>query len=329
MCFVARSLFDSPVRRVLVAAGLLFVFSPWAVMAQSRPLVLIVHGRAQQWRDSAQVRREAFNALQDGARRIAGDPLIGEADVQLVWYADLLGSRAHTDDACSQLSTLTGAKRDVPVNAITFLAGIAGVLLDAAGNDSRSADSVDIRSLSGDLRYLADGDIRCASELRLAKSLDAARREKRPVILVSHSLGGLVSWDLLSHLASPDKPAVARWVTIGSPVASAEIRQLVFGDETPSLAVPSSVASWVNVIGTSDPFAIAVNDSVRTVPGVLDIRTEGEHSDPHQLTSYLSDAATLRAIFGGWCEAAKLRTQAAACARVQTSSSPRKSPPSR
>lgn len=326
MRFVRPATLSSARFWAVALVGTLLAGASSAGAQGGRPLVLIVHGRLQSGRDSAQLRREAFEALQDGARSVSGDSLIRSSDVRLVWYADLMSGRTRTSSgsACSDLAAAAGGRREAPVNAVTLLASLAGMILDAAAADKENTDSLDVRTVAGDMRFLADMDVRCAAELRLGRALETARREHRPVILVSHSLGGLVSWDYLAHRSpsSDTSQAIVRWVTLGSPAGSAELRQLIFGEETGTFSVPAGIGSWVNVLGDADPLAVAVGDSVHVIPGVSDIRTESSHSDAHQMTSYLGDAAAVRAILGAWCDANPQRPSAS-CARLKASASER------
>ena len=295
-------------RRVLRVVGALLLASALAspTDAQPRPLVLVVHGRGQGTRDSAALRRDALNALRDAARAVAGESgaeLLRDDDVRVVWYADLLDPRREPATcASSPVENRDGS----PLGALAL---IAGALLGAAADDAQaskdSAGAGTLRALVGDMRFFGDGTTRCAAERRVGDALDRAHSEHRPVVLVAHSLGGIVAWGYLRHRAAPDAPDVQRFVTLGSPLGSPDVRRIVFGDDTTPLALPPAVRSWVNVLGTGDPFAThLLADSAAASAELSDVTTEAPHDDPHDLVGYLRDPATARAVLGAWCEAA-------------------------
>jgi hypothetical protein len=145
-----------------------------------------------------------------------------------------------------------------------------------------------------------------------------------------------MAWGHLVHRAgSADGklPGVHRFVTLGSPVGSAEVRQIVFGVQNP-LALPNGVASWVNVIDDDDPFAAPLfrdpNGGVATSPvahtgtggGIMsDVVTSTRRSDAHDLRGYLRDPAATHAILGAWCDAMRREaTSATACATLTLTS---------
>ncbi|AHG91646.1 hypothetical protein J421_4109 [Gemmatirosa kalamazoonensis] len=284
-----------------------------------RPIVLIVHGRGQAGRDSAALRRDALDALREGARAATGRALLDDDDVRVVWYADLLAARG-TTGGCGDDVRLPVAK-DSPLGVF---AQVAGALLDAVASAARSdapndSSTRELGSLAGDLHFLGDPGSRCAAERRVGDALARARREHRPVVLVARSLGGLVAWgDLLRDTTTSRAPLVYRLVTLGSPVASADVRRLLFGDER-SADVPPGVGSWRNVVGEGDPFAAHATsiDSLADSARVADLRTESPHrDDPHGLLGYLRDPTTARAVIGAWCDAA--RRSDASCMALRT-----------
>src|SRR3954470_8046569 len=61
---------------------------------RDRPVVIVVHGRGQLGRDSAEVRRNALHALQEGSQSLVQQRLLTDDDVKLVWYADVLDARS-------------------------------------------------------------------------------------------------------------------------------------------------------------------------------------------------------------------------------------------
>lgn len=316
-----------PLVALASAAALPAPVPPRSAAPAPRPVVLVVHGRGQLARDTAELRRELRLALQVGTRALVGDTLVGDDDVRLVWYADALDSRAGGTAAASgcvarPARIAVDSAGAEPQVAFRLLAVLAGTLLESMEVPD-DADGMELRAVAGDLRYLGDPGLRCAAEQRLDSAIARAHREGRPVVLVAHSFGALVSWGHLRDRAATDGGAtipVRRLVTVGSPLASPAVRQLVFGDASGALALPAGVGSWVNVVDVDDPFAVRLADAAGgPLPAhVRDAATETMRigtAAAHDFAGYLRDPATVRAVTGAWCEPQGPRAPAG-CARL-------------
>jgi pimeloyl-ACP methyl ester carboxylesterase len=272
---------------------------------RGRPVILLVHGRGLLDRDTSGLRRFWQQAIESGGRALTRAPLLEDGDVRLVWYADVLDptSSAGCDFAARD------RRPDSPDAAdLRSFASVVGGVMSLISNliDDRS-QSVELRSVVGDLEFITDSRKRCAVDARLTAALEAAQREGRPVTLVAHSLGSVVAYDALS--TAKDTPPVDRIVTVGAVVGAPGLRQFLLGgpgDDT--LRIPASVKSWVNVRRPGDPFAAALSSSIiapregRTVSDVLtDAPDPSDSGEAHDIVGYLRDAVTARAIFSAWC----------------------------
>lgn len=275
-----------------------------------RPVILLVHGRGLLSRDSAEFRRDALHALRDGVFRATGDSLLDDDDLRLVWYADLMdvrrGVRMSTSCEKNSDSTDTGISASFILRSLALA---ASELVDASASDSVRDDAHDV---AGDLRFVGDPAVRCAAENRVADALERAHAEGRPVVLVAHSLGALVTWGYLAQRSASDArgmPEVQRLVTMGSPLGNGGLRELLLGD-TAEVSLPRGVRSWVNAVNPDDAFAarLVPSDSVtghaRGLTGISDIVTGRTHEHAHDLRGYLRDSSTAAAVVGAWCEAA-------------------------
>lgn len=300
-------------RLFLLTLALVALGKPAPVRAQARALILVVHGRGHQARDTADLRRDAVRALRGGAAALTGgDSLIASDDVRLVWYADVLDARVgfSGDSSSSTCAASIGSAEASSSSVFSMLALLAGVIVEANAAEQEKQGVEGLRGFAGDLRYLGDARTRCAAEARLAAALARAHGERRPVIVVAHSLGALVSWGHFQRreLGVDDRlPEIHRLITLGSPLGSPDIRQLVFGDARADVRLPRSVHSWVNVVNEDDPFAVRVlsADAMKSpsVAKVADILTERGGDNPHEMRGYLRDRATTRAIIESWCDA--------------------------
>lgn len=274
-----------------------------------RPVILFVHGRGMIDRDTAETRKLWLNSLRSTAKQITRDALVNDDDVRLVWYADVLDPRS--SEACdydsSDLRARRDAKRDPNLKGVVSLVGGFLGAMTTMVSDNESATQ--LRALAGDASFLGDSRKRCASERRLADALDRAKRERRPVILVAHSLGAIVAYDYLS--SRPDTGVVQQLVSVGSMLGAADLRRLLIGgDSTDTFASPSSVKRWINVRNAGDVLATPLSFGRDIVTTPL-----GDEPDQHEMVSYLRGEAGVSAILAGWC-AAFTGKAPGACART-------------
>jgi pimeloyl-ACP methyl ester carboxylesterase len=265
---------------------------------RGRPIVLLVHGRGMMDRDTAATRKMWQQALASGARTITAEPLIGDRDVRVVWYADVLDPRSGA--SCDYASGDPRARRAHGDDADfrSFLGVMGGILGVVTSLVDDSEASTQLRGLAGDASFVADAGKRCASEQRLAAEIDRAKAEGRPIVIVAHSLGAIVAYDYLS--ARRDSlPVVDRFVTMGSMVGYPELRRLLVGGAADdSLTRPAGVKAWVNLRNGQDVLAapLSIGRDVVTTPAP-------DEPDPHEMVGYLRSSSSAREILNGWCAA--------------------------
>ena len=263
-----------------------------------RPVVLVLHGRGVSGVDSASLRRDWRDALNLGLVAAGSESFVGVDDLRLVWYADALDPR--------EAGRCAAGPDGAPASELASGLAAAGELLGIAAEWMGDAEGAALRSLAGDLIYLGDDQKRCGAESRLVDALQRATREDRPIVLVAHSFGSLVSYHHLRVRDSTAAPRVERYVTIGSLLGRAELRRLLLGPEGSDPVLPAGVGSWVNVRDPADPLAsalVGLGEAGRS-GRIQDVKTErGLPGDPHEAARYLADPATARAVLVGWCAA--------------------------
>jgi pimeloyl-ACP methyl ester carboxylesterase len=264
---------------------------------RGRPIVLLVHGRGMSDRDTVATRKMWQQALASGARTLTSDPLVGDRDVRVVWYADVLDPRSGA--SCEYAAGDPRARRARAGDADfrSFLGMMGGILGVVSSLVEQSEATSQLRALAGDAAFVGDPGKRCASEQRLAVEIDRAKTEGRPIVIVAHSLGAVVAYDYLS--ARRDSlPAVDRLVTMGSMVGYPELRSLLIGGADDSLSRPRGVKAWVNLRNGQDVLAapLSVGRDVITTP-------PPDEPDPHELLGYLRSPSAAREILNAWCEA--------------------------
>ena len=125
---------------------------------------------------------------------------------------------------------------------------------------------------------------------------DALRDLDGPVIVLGHSLGSIIAYDVLREPAEGDRQ-IPLLLTAGSPLAVAEIQDLV----TRPLEVPAGVVAWRNVADRRD--LVALDPTVRPeylpAEACTDFAVRNDSFTHHAIREYLS-TAPVREPMGEW-----------------------------
>jgi len=138
--------------------------------------------------------------------------------------------------------------------------------------------------------YLFDADAR---EKMLDSLADRLRGGGEPFVIVAHSLGSVIAYELLRRF-TPEDCNVALFVTIGSPLGMQEIQDYL--EKGGKLSTPECVRRWVNFADRLDPVAIDATLADEYGPNrthgarVEDVEVDNldRASNPHSGTGYLS-----------------------------------------
>ena len=107
------------------------------------------------------------------------------------------------------------------------------------------------------VQYLFNKSVTSEVQARLIEALDQATQKNVEIVLVSHSLGTVVSFDVLKQFA--DRYKIAYWFTLGCPLlklVKLRCREAALGEIN-----DSRVARWHNVYDTNDFVADAIGAS--------------------------------------------------------------------
>jgi hypothetical protein len=297
-----------------------------------RQLVL-VHGRDQQRRDPAAMKAEWLAALAEGLRK-SGLALPGsDSDIRLAYYGDTLDqmSRGMSADAAARVilqgdgdpawqefcgavareaqerfrltDAEVAAAADLPVieqDAWNWRSTQA--ILRALDRCVPGASATAIARKFHDVwQYLTNSPIR--EEINEGASLALARDAE--TVVVGHSLGTVVAYNLLLQKGEERNWRVPLFLTAGSPLGITAVRQAVRNLAQPQC--PPCTARWLNARDTRDPVALypltpehfplrPPQPAIANYTGVTN-----PPADPHGICGYLADARVAREIYQALC----------------------------
>ena len=126
------------------------------------------------------------------------------------------------------------------------------------------------------------------------RDVDAVVRSRlasSDLVIVSHSLGTVVAFNLLRDLAGSGI-RVPLFVTLGSPLAISEVKRWTGG----SHAVPKPVTRWMNCYDKGDPVTLGRSLSENFAKDIDDIVVDNNTDNAHSIAGYLDDEALIEAL---------------------------------
>ena len=285
-----------------------------------RTLVL-VHGRAQEHKDPLAVKQEWLSALDVGAHHV-GRPLdLPDDQVRLPYYGQTLfdlvsGDPEHAAEVVVRGSQDGPTAEDEFVRAALLeIAEHAGVteadVLAEAGEDVVERGPLNWRWVRATLtaldklpnvsawsvalatrdvyQYLNNVRVRDTIEDGVRQALDGTDE----AVVVSHSLGTVVAYNLLRREAGARGWTVPLLVTLGSPLAVTTIARTLR-----PLSWPEPVGAWFNAFDPQDIVALhPLTEPWFPVARVANYdKVDNPTSNQHGISGYLSDprvAATI------------------------------------
>jgi hypothetical protein len=302
--------------------------------------ILLVHGRSFK-PDKGDLTRLWLGALRHGIRRDlspAKQARFEEAKIEMVYYGhhsnEFLrrgGTYDEAEDVRDRKCTLARLK-EVPAHDFTrkryralpgrssfkeFLADVGSVV----ASPIHLSDSL-ISAAAPDIAHYWDEDTRYGSDVRyeMIKPLKRAMRRDGPVLVISHSLGTMISYDTFwkfSHTAEYrydfDTRPVHTWITLGSPLGDETVKRKLKGAHLAGRRrYPTLVERWRNFAAEDD--FISHDEDVKndykemltkglvkeiTDADIYNLAVRHGSSNPHNATGYLIHPKVIAAI-GEW-----------------------------
>lgn len=148
-----------------------------------------------------------------------------------------------------------------------------------------------------DKEYVRPGDgarfmVRQELRSRLLKELTDAAAAAQKVLIVSHSMGTMVAYDVLRNC--PDCPPVDTLITLGSPLGIQEVQDELIAVDAEEVDFPAAKLNrWINVYDPLDPVCGAdpkLSNDYRPVNGkrVEDVKESNWGKWRHTITHYFA-----------------------------------------
>lgn len=286
--------------------------------------LVFIHGRAQENKDAAALKAEWIAAWDVGLRKSGLSMPIAETDIRFPYYGDTLADLAAGKSSAAAAAVIVKSMTDgdqaqrefirTVLREIQQQRGIADSdIADAVGRDVTEKgvlnwgwvqdilEALDRRVpyASGASVALATHDVYCYLEdsnvrMEIENGVREALSADIPTVVVSHSLGTVVAYDLIGREGIERRWNVPLFVTLGSPLAVNAIRKKLAPNRH-----PPCVDSWYNAFDPRDVVALFPLDAKNfpVDPAIVNnSNIDNLTPNRHGISGYLSDADVARTI---------------------------------
>ncbi len=241
-----------------------------------RKTLLLIHGRGQKPAQDI-VLRLWLDAMKQGLARDYPDTQLDEANVRLVYYADLTSAitpneepydpvidAADRENTLARLAEFGSAKkfRRVHYESLPGKSSLKEFLMDVGAPVSNVLGLGEQRIAHVLPELVAywrnEGNYGTQIRQRLHNELAPALARGDDIMFVSHCIGSVFAYDVFCELnhSSQDSQAskLKNWVTLGTPLADNYVRTRL-GKATDSTAVtgyPNMLVNWFNIAAEDD-----------------------------------------------------------------------------
>ncbi|MGF6874163.1 hypothetical protein [Paraburkholderia sp. MM5477-R1] len=289
--------------------------------------VVFVHGRAQENKDAADLADSWKRAAVNGFAA-AGLPPLAQLDVALPYYGDLLFNLTEEEgreafrtlvDRGAEASAPSAEEQQFTQDLVFEIAQRKGISLESIALEAKEpivdravqnwkavlaalrlldrvpgVGQTSIELFTRDVWYYLT---RKGVRLQVNAAVDGAIPRDQPCVIVSHSLGTIVAYNLLIN--RPQRANVKAFITIGSPLGIKAIYSRLPSDVGPRRA-PEGVDLWFNARDPEDAIALyEISPEVyKGAPVVRNYSGAQNTSDnQHGIVEYLGDKVISQAIY--------------------------------
>ncbi|MEC6798253.1 alpha/beta hydrolase [Photobacterium sp. S4TG1] len=234
------------------------------------PIIIAIHGRGNKL-PTTTLSAHWQQALKHGLQRYNQSQLHPQIDFKMAYYADHFYQQplvlsVTTATAIQQIYTIKQLTTDnhhhyykqplITRSASPWITKIAEWIEDKFSVFSFISKPF-LKSLLPDIyHYFHDQSYQKAVEQPLVKLLN--QYQHRPIILLSHSMGTVIAYNVLHQLSrQTTPPQISTWFTFGSPLGLTSIKgflpKITHQPSVKKLATPDCVTEqWINVSDKTD-----------------------------------------------------------------------------
>ena len=286
--------------------------------------LVFVHGRSQQNKESKALKLEWIEAWEHGLSKSGLNIPIREDQIRFPFYGDTLAQMSNglSDEEAAKI--VVRGEAPLPPSEKKFLESWLADLKNHYGmGDAEVAEALRKGQTRGVQNWgwvqaileIVDRKVPGASALTVAiATQDVYQYLNRPsfrtvmdngvrsafqagtqTVVVSHSLGTVIAYNVLAEGAPAPGVIVPEFITLGSPLAVTAVKEGI-----KPLVYPSCVDVWFNALDQRDVVALFPLDAknfevVPEIENKTDI--DNDTSNRHGITGYLSDAVVAKRIY--------------------------------
>lgn len=286
--------------------------------------LVFVHGRSQEHKDARQLKAQWIATWAEGLRKNGLDMPIAEADIRFPYYDDTLhdpergdgqeaaaevivrGAFEDDDQKAFMLSVMQEVRRKAGVSDAQLAAAAGqeiverGILnhewmlgiMRALDRHLPGGSGASIALATHDVyEYLRNPGVRDVIDTGVRKAIAPAV----PTVVVAHSLGSVVAYNLLRRDGDALDWQVPLFVTVGCPLAVTAIRRAL-----QPVQFPACARGWYNALDPRDVVALYPLDGAHfAVTPVIENKTDinNQTENRHGITGYLNDGDVARKIY--------------------------------
>ena len=284
--------------------------------------LVFIHGRAQQRKDSKALKQEWIASFREGLRKNGLSLPIEEEDIRFPYYGDTLEQLSAGHDPADAAKVIirgpeSEREREFIQDVIAEVKAKAGItdaeVLTEMGAELLEKGLVNWEWVQGILKVidrkvpfgsgasvaLATKDVfdyltKAAVRTMINSGVREAIQGNESTVVVSHSLGTVVAYNILREVKESEGWDVPLFVTLGSPLAVTRIKQSIA-----PIVFPACVGSWFNAFDERDVVALYPLESPHfdvnpTITNKKDIKNHTENR--HGISGYLEDAEVAKRI---------------------------------
>ncbi len=286
--------------------------------------LVFVHGRSQENKDAVTLKQEWIDAFRKGLAKNGKQLPIPEADIRFPYYGQTLYDLISEVPADQVAEVIVKGTRTDTVRRAFVEAVLGEVCAKARINDDKAQAMIGcevvehgvqnkkwvlgiLRAIDKYVPYASGAAIAVATNdvyqyLRnsgIRDSIDGGVRAALEVpvqkVVVAHSLGTIVSYNLLTREGESNKWDVSLFMTLGSPLGITMIK-----DNLKPVRSPRCVAKWVNALDPADVVALYPLKKPRfgVQPSIENLtHVHNETENRHGILGYFDDKEVAKRIY--------------------------------